>query len=224
VTTYELWNIANPGAVRRGVKTGFCFFDTTPYRLGLPGAPQASYYKATWCGTRNSLTNRVGVSVGWGDRYPYNFSRQWIDVTGVPAGDYMVRATVDQQNYYLESDQLDNCVWARVRIPASGTALSVLATGNDCGPSSVTAVDDFPGGVTWNPARRVVFEPGTYVGYKFNSAGTTLGTKSFRLGSVSGASVTRRDIPTGYPSNWFYVVNGVWAGYWIKDTAAIDMV
>lgn len=224
VMTYELWNEAMPTTVRRGAKHGFCFFDTTAWSLGLPNAAQASYYRQEWCGTADVLTNRTGISVGWGDRYPANFAFQWIDITGMPAGTYMLRATVDQQNYYRETNNNDNCVWVRITIPATGSAVSVTSRGSDCGADSVRAVSSFPGGTTYPTPRRLAFEAGTYVGYRFNSAGTVLGTKAATLGRASGASTSHRAIPPGQPSNWLYIVDGVWAGYWVKDTPKIDFV
>ena len=224
IMTYELFNPDAPAGARRGAKLGFCYMDTTPWSLGLPNAPQSSYYREEWCGTRDSVTSRTGISVGWGDKYPWNFTLQWIDITGLPAGTYLLRATVDQQGYYYESNNNDNCVWARITIPASGGTVGVLARGSDCGPSSVTPVSTFPGATTYSPPRRVAFPAGTYVGYRFNSIGTVLDTKPATLASPSGASTSARGIPPGQPSNWFYITNGIWAGYWIRDTAAIGLV
>jgi hypothetical protein len=221
--TYELWPTDAPTTVRRGVKTGFCFFDTTPVDRSLPGAPQSSYYRQEWCGTRNSTYQHSGISIGWGDRYPWFFAYQWVDVTGLPSGDYLLRATVDQPNHFRESNELDNCSYVRIRISATSSAVTVLGRGTSCGASSVTPVNNFPGSTTYDPPRRLSFAAGTYVGYKFNAAGTTLATKPFTLHSPSGASAVRRAIPTGYPSNWFYIVDGVWAGYWIKDTASVNL-
>ena len=31
-----------------------------------------------------SLTSRVGISVGWGDKYKWSLPFQWVDVTGLP--------------------------------------------------------------------------------------------------------------------------------------------
>ena len=121
VVTYEAWALSGPQDARRGAKTGFCFFDTTPWDLSLPHARQTGFYKQEWCGTQASLTNRVGVSVGWGDRYPWDFVFQWIDITGLPGGTYRVRATVDIHDFYRETDEFDNCVWSEVRIPAPGS-------------------------------------------------------------------------------------------------------
>jgi hypothetical protein len=223
IMTYELYQPDAPAGARRGAKSGFCFFDTTPWSLGLPNASQSSYYREEWCGTRDVLTNRTGISVGWGDRYPWNFAYQWIDITGMPAGAYLLRATVDQQNWYREQSNNDNCVWARITIPATGSTVGVQARGSDCGPESVRPVTTFPGATAFDPPRRVAFAAGTYVGYRFNSIGTVLDTKRGTLSRSSGASTSARGIPIAQPTNWFYIVDGLWAGYWVKDTAAVGL-
>ncbi len=70
---------------------------------------------------RASLTIRAGLSVGWADNYPWIFAFQWIDITGLPGGIYRARVTVDIQDYYDEKIETDNCVWAKIRIPAPGS-------------------------------------------------------------------------------------------------------
>jgi hypothetical protein len=224
VVTFELWRVGDSSNVLRGAKTGFCFFDTTPWRLSLPGARQYSYYRQEWCGTISSLSNRVGVSVGWGDRYPWNFVYQWVDVSGLPGGNYTLRATVDQGNFYRETDEYDNCLWVRIAIPppGQGNSVTVLGRGDDCGLESIRPVTNFPGGVTYSQPRRLTFEPGTYTGHKYNAVGTTLDSKTFTLGAESGASARRRATPAGQTTKSFLMVDGVWAGYWIRDTDRID--
>ena len=221
--SYELYNASGPITVRRGAKLGFCMLDSTPYSLGLPRAPQAPVYRGGGCGSQTATSLRTGVSVGWGDEYPWNFAYQWIDITGVAAGTYVLRATADQQSFYYETNNLDNCVWARITINASGSSVPVQARGSNCGPSSVTSVSTFPGAFTWSSPRRLAFEAGSYVGYRFNSIGTVLRTKTITLSAASGASTRARAIPIGQPTNWFYMVDGALAGYWVKDTSRIDM-
>ena len=36
-----------------------------------------------------------GIAVGWEDEYAYDLDCQWIDITGVPAGDYTVRVAIN---------------------------------------------------------------------------------------------------------------------------------
>jgi hypothetical protein len=226
VVIYEAWRVGHLASTRRGAKTGFCFFDTTPVNRSLPGAPQGGYYKQEWCGTRSVLHNRVGVSVGWGDRYPWNFVFQWIDITGLPEGRYKVRATVDIQDFYEESIDDDNCTYAVIDIPAprDGNDVKVVRTGFGCGEDAITPVTTFAGGETWDPPRDLVFEPGTHIGYQLNSKGTELRRIVRRPGTPRQGAAAARVTPPGRTGRWLYIVEGPYAGWWFKDSGTIDMV
>ncbi len=225
VVTYETWALRNPQAARAGAKTGFCFFDTTPWRLSLPHAPQSGVYEQEWCGTRASMTNRVGISVGWGDRYPWDFVFQWIDITGLPGGTYRVRATVDIHDHYRETDELDNCVWAEVRVPdpGSGTAVKVLRNGRGCGLNAMTPVTTFAGGQTFDPPRDVRISAGVHVGWTFNSAGTRLRRLWRDLTDARAATATARATPPGETGNWLFMASGPFAGYWLKQGGGVEL-
>ena len=223
IMTYELYKVDNPATMRAGAKAGFCFLDTTPWRLGLPHARQHPYYQESWCGTRQTLSNRVGISVGWGDRYPWDFAFQWIDVTGLPTGRYIVRSTVDIGDWYRETDDYDNCRWARIRIPSSGTKVTVLDAGGGCGVDAITPATTFAGAREWDPSRTIVFQPATYVGYTFNRLGTELRSKRVSLQENYTARTARRAPIPGQDGRWFYVVNGTWKGYWIRDTGKVEL-
>ena len=82
---YDMWGSSGN---QRGAKVGFCFLDSDPYNLGLPGAGQSSYYRGSWCQTTPSaLNNRMGISIGWGDEYEWYLAWQWIDITGAAGRD-----------------------------------------------------------------------------------------------------------------------------------------
>jgi Lysyl oxidase len=223
IMTYELYKVDNPATVRGGAKAGFCFLDTTAWRLSLPHARQNPYYQESWCGTRQALSNRIGISVGWGDRYPWDFAFQWIDITGLPSGRYVVRSTVDIGDWYRETKDYDNCKWARIRIPATGTRVTVLETGTDCGRDAITPAETFAGATTWDPARDIAFQPSTYVGYTFNRLGTVLRSKRVTLDEATTAQAARRARIPGQDGRWFYVTSGTWDGYWIRDTAKVEL-
>jgi hypothetical protein len=224
IMTYELYKVANPATVRGGAKTGFCFLDTTAWRLDLPYARQFPYYQESWCGTRSTLTNRVGISVGWGDRYPWNFAYQWIDITGLPAGHYIVRATVDIADWYEETAEYDGCRWARVSIPKSGTRVEVLDSGTGCGHAAMDPANRFAGTHAYDPPRGIAFEAGAYTGYTFNELGTELRSKWRRLSSPSEATAVARSRIPGRPGYWFLVGSGAWEGFWIRDTSRVARV
>src|SRR5262249_19319873 len=66
------------GTVAFGHKQAFCIRDSLPYGAGRSGGYTCDFQ---------------GLSPGWGDDYPATLDGQWIDVTGVPAGDYEVVVT-----------------------------------------------------------------------------------------------------------------------------------
>jgi hypothetical protein len=133
VASYELFRTNDDGpAVRRGAKVGFCFFDTRLYRPSLPRTPKSRRYLERTCGVRNSKSIKVGLSVGWSDIYPWNFAWQWINVTGVPAGQYLLKLSADPGQDFLEKREDNNCNWTRIRIPKTGSRVTVLGFTNGC--------------------------------------------------------------------------------------------
>jgi hypothetical protein len=130
VATYDLLTPSRQ-FIRRGAKIGFCFFDTTLMYPGLRGSPASRRYRESTCGSRASRSASMGVSVGWGDNYPWNFAYQWIDISRLPAGQYTVRAVVDYQDYYRERVETNNCAYVRLVIPSRGQP-RILGRGIHC--------------------------------------------------------------------------------------------
>lgn len=118
---YVLRRISNGRLVGTGAKHGFCFFDN--YRFG---SDRGAYYKG--CGSNpDALRVRMGLSRGWGDIYPSSLPDQYIDITGLPSGEYRLRATADADNWFLESNATNNFTWVNIQI--SGNSVSVLKYG-----------------------------------------------------------------------------------------------
>jgi len=140
---YDLWG--GTGTFR-GAKVGFCFLDSDPWQLSLPGASPGSYFRGSWCrNTPSALSYRMGISIGWGDEYEWYLAWQWVDITGLPNGDYTVRAKVDPYGFFLEESDTNNCWFTRIRL--SGNSVSVLGADDVC-------VDDwstspFAGNIQW---------------------------------------------------------------------------
>lgn len=110
-------------------KHGFCFSDNVAYALSTPGAPQSPAY--TSCGTDpNLLSVTMGLSVGWGDLYPWNIAFQYIDITNVTAGRYRLVATADAQNFFAESNDNNNGAWVDLQLKDRGNALKILGSGH----------------------------------------------------------------------------------------------
>jgi hypothetical protein len=86
----------------RGDKRGFCVIDLIPYSLvGVP--------KYTSCSFQ-------GISVGWADEYYHALDGQWIDITGVAGGSYVLEAEVNAEHVYEESRYDNNRAWRTVSI------------------------------------------------------------------------------------------------------------
>jgi hypothetical protein len=118
---YELKRLDNGVKVGTGAKHGFCFWDNVAYRLSLPGAPQSRVYSG--CGTASNLTVTVGLSVGWGDRYPSTLVGQYIDITGLTAGSYRLIATADPSNWFVESNGANNATWVDLQIRSNDVSV-----------------------------------------------------------------------------------------------------
>ncbi len=78
-----------------GHKQGFCVVDMLAYEDGAP----ARY--------RDCATNQ-GISVGWADQYHWRLDGQWVDVTDVPSGAYILEGEVNAEQLYEESDYSNN--------------------------------------------------------------------------------------------------------------------
>jgi len=77
-----------------GHKQGFCLIDIRRYG-GLP-AP------------RYLLCQTQGISVGWADEYHWSLDGQWIDVTNVPLGTYVLEAEVNAERLFQETNYANN--------------------------------------------------------------------------------------------------------------------
>jgi hypothetical protein len=146
---YELRKAGNYKLFAPDQKTGFCLGDRydTDTTSQLPGEPAQAYYTG-YCGrTHTELLSLVeGISVGYGDVYFANLEGQFVDVTGVPAGEYYLvhRANADRE--LLESDYSNDAASLLVQLswPDGTSAAPSLKVLRSC-PAS----DSCPG-----PAQR----------------------------------------------------------------------
>ncbi len=99
-------------------------------------------------------------------------------------------------------------VQVRLRRRPDGHLRGGTGDGTDSTPSGLT---------TYDPPRTLNFDAGTYTGYAFDASGKVTGSKTCTLSRSSTASTSQRStaIP-GHAGTWFYVINGVWAGYWVQ--------
>lgn len=131
VRDLQEWTIAfRNGAevLRRGVKTGFCFWDNYRY----PGTATPLYSGTTSCQENAAGTIPMGMTAGWGDEYPSSIAYQFIDISGLPNGEYVVTLTADQRGDFVEANETNNRSWAIIRITRK--SVSVLESGTQLPP------------------------------------------------------------------------------------------
>jgi hypothetical protein len=58
-----------------------------------------------------------GLAPGWEDIYGSSLNCQWLDVTGVPGGDYSLKITVNASRIFPESDFNNNSALIPVSLP-----------------------------------------------------------------------------------------------------------
>jgi hypothetical protein len=128
------WTIASVNEraepLRSGAKTGFCFWDNHRY-----GSTAAAFYHpitTSACEMRTDGTVPMGLSVGWGDEYPSSIAFQYIDISGLPNGDYVVTLEADLDGEFIEADETNNTGWAVIRITRK--SVKILSTGTDLLP------------------------------------------------------------------------------------------
>ena len=98
---YRLLDSAGREAAR-GLKVGFCLLDTVRWD------PNASSQPRYTCSDQ-------GIQKGWADIYDSTLDGQWIDITGLPDGNYTLEIAVNPQRAIIESNYDNNIT----RIPVS---------------------------------------------------------------------------------------------------------
>jgi Lysyl oxidase len=127
-----------PEPVRAGDKVSFCMIDTDLEAFGVKGNGPRTYH-ATDClaPTESDAQNDYlvqGITPGWGDLYDWFLPDQYIEVTGVPDGVYLLETIADPENTILEANESNNCGSAYVRLSnlASSPTAELLGPGPPC--------------------------------------------------------------------------------------------
>jgi len=115
----------NGNTVATGHKVGFCVTDN---RRWSPTANQSAVFNC----------NYQGLQAGWADVYKANLPCQYVDITGVPDGSYVLRMALNPAGPIAESDTNNNVTLVPITIgpqpactPANdnfANAISVTAT------------------------------------------------------------------------------------------------
>jgi hypothetical protein len=96
-----------------GTKKGFCVADAFP----APDFPGGTRDQRTYllCGTATVHGNQ-GISVGWADEYVARLDGQWIDVTDVPDGGYVLDVETNPDHVFQEERYDNNEAFVSVNI------------------------------------------------------------------------------------------------------------
>lgn len=125
----KLTPLGGTNVVGRVAKIGYCFYDNVRYRLSLPGAAQSVFYRSSSCGNSYSTSVRMGLSVGWGDRYPWDIAYQYINISGLAPGNYRLTVTADAQNIFRELNDANNFTYTDMYIARPGYSSRILGYG-----------------------------------------------------------------------------------------------
>ena len=87
-----------------GNKVGFCLLDFYPWD---PNAAPGYVFDCDY----------QGIQRGWADIYISALPCQWIDITGLPGGTYILELEVDPQNVIAEADEGNNVTQVLVSFP-----------------------------------------------------------------------------------------------------------
>jgi len=101
---YQLWTVEGDQEKELVVsqdKVSFCLFDYKEYDLSIVNASQEKIYK-------DCDPDIQGVSVGWMDTYLSYFDGQYIDISDLDDGIYILKTIVNAERNILESNYENN--------------------------------------------------------------------------------------------------------------------
>jgi hypothetical protein len=126
---------------RTARKVSFCLADTEIDFWGKKGDGPRTYiapdclFPASSDGTNDNFVQ--GITRGWGDIYDYYLPDQYIDVSGMDDGDYILENIADPDALLREKTRKNNCTSVRIRLSGLATstpAVEVLGAGPACRP------------------------------------------------------------------------------------------
>src|SRR5439155_905183 len=102
----------------------------------------------------------------------------------------------------------------RLRRSAALVALALVALSFANAPIVTGATAS----TTYRPNHLAHFDAGTYTGYKFNASGGIVAAKTATLVRPSSASTRLRTTVVAHRGNWLLMVNGIWAGFYVRES------
>ena len=127
----KLWAAKNgafsgPTPVSVTRKNGFCPEDSTPHSTGK----EPRYRCRDDIRTEGGISEIVGISAGYMDTYGYALPDQFLEITDVPDGRYVLEIVIDPDDNFVESSEHDNrsCIGLTLK----GETATVSATRTRC--------------------------------------------------------------------------------------------
>jgi hypothetical protein len=110
--TYASYRLldASMNVVATGHKQAFCLLD---FNRVSDLAPEGAIYDCSF----------QGIQAGWSDVYSRSLDCQWVDVTGLPAGDYMLEVELNYDHLLGESNYDNNLAQVPVTVPENSCTL-----------------------------------------------------------------------------------------------------
>lgn len=102
---YDLIDVMSGGALPIGTKNGFCVMDLETWD------PELAVNGCETFDCRNQ-----GIGAGCSDVYDAALQCQWIDITGIPNGQYDLRVTTNPEQTLSELDYTNNSATVRIEI------------------------------------------------------------------------------------------------------------
>lgn len=112
-------------------KEAFCLMPTDPIDLTIPNADWRVWDSglATSCGSFGALWIREILQVGWGDTYYQSVPGQWIEITDVPNGEYLLEVTANPDGRLKELSTANNVATTRISLGGEPGARTVEEIG-----------------------------------------------------------------------------------------------
>ncbi len=112
-------------------KEAFCLAPTDPIDLTLPNANYRPFNTglATSCGFFGAIWIREILDVGWGDTYYQSVPGQWIDITDVPNGEYLLQVVTNADGRLRELRSDNNVATTRILLGGVPGARTVQVVG-----------------------------------------------------------------------------------------------
>jgi hypothetical protein len=123
----SLWNSDETGArigvepVAVGDKSGFCPEDSAPLKDESEGNGHYSCFTDEERGV--GPWQIVGISAGWKDIYRYELPDQYVEITGVEDGFYLLELRIDPNDVFTESNEKNNVTCALIELRGPNAAL-----------------------------------------------------------------------------------------------------